>query len=112
MAAHGFLCLPTLQPLASATSLQISGALATGRQITAPPEQYLRRLPVGQHRSVEIAATVKGSRALIKVYTSLKVSAENANTCYGPGIEPTITMVSLKWLGCKQFGALDLRHIG
>ena len=103
------MCLPTLQPLASATSLQISGALATGRQITAPPEQYLRRLPVGQHRSVEIAATVKGSRALIKVYTSLKVSAEDANACYGPGMEPTITMVRLFCLACERFGVLALR---
>ena len=61
---------------------------------------------------MEIAATVKGSRALIKVYTSLKVSAEDANACYGPGMEPTITMVSLDCLACERFGVLALRQIG
>ncbi len=54
---------------------------------------------------------MKGSRALIKVYTSLKVAAENANACYGPGIEPTITMVRLHWLACDQSGGFHLRQI-
>ena len=55
---------------------------------------------------------MKGSRALIKVYTSLKVSAENANACYGPGIEPTITMVRLDCLACDRVGVLALRQVG
>lgn len=64
-----------------------------GRQVTAPPLLYSRRLPVGRHRQTEIGVTVKGSRALVKVYTDVQLEVDQAQACYGNGLEPTIAMV-------------------
>lgn len=82
-----------LQPLATAGSARFSGAIAVGRQVTAPPLLYSRRLPVGRHRQTEIGVTVKGSRALVKVYTDVQLEVDQAQACYGNGLEPTIAMV-------------------
>ena len=81
-------CVLALQPLASATSAQFYGTIAMGRQVTAPPQLYSRRMPVGRHRHPQIPVTVKGSRALVKVYTDVHLEVQEANACYGPGLEP------------------------
>lgn len=82
-----------VKPLAAVSSSMISGALMTGRQITAPPQQQLREFSVGQWRAVTIPVTVKGSRALLKVYSDLKVHAEEPKVWYNIGLEPTIALV-------------------
>lgn len=80
-------------PLAAVLGVTVSGALIVARQVTAPPQQYPRRLAVGCSRSVEIAATVKGSRPLPKVYTDLTAAAEGPRVWYSMGLEPTIALV-------------------
>ena len=82
-----------MQPLATATSAQFHGAIAVGRQVTAPPQLYARRMAVGRHRRAEIGVTVKGSRALVKVYTDVQLTVQQAAACYGMGLEPVIAMV-------------------
>ena len=82
-----------MQPLATATSAQFHGAIAVGRQVTAPPHLYARRMAVGRHRQAEIGVTVKGSRALVKVYTDVQLAVQQAAACYGMGLEPVIAMV-------------------
>lgn len=84
-----------LQPLAQAASAQFSGAIAVGRQVTATPLLYTRRMQVGCHRRTEIGVTVKGSRALVKVYTDVQLNVDQAQACYSSGLEPTIAMVCL-----------------
>ena len=69
--------------------------IAVGRQVTAPPQLYKRRMAVGRHRHPQIAVTVKGSRALVKVYTDVNLRVQQANACYGMGLEPVIAMVRL-----------------
>lgn len=83
-----------MQPLAAAESAQFYGTIAVGRQVTAPPQLYTRRMAVGRHRHTPIAVTVKGSRALVKVYTDVNLRVEQANACYGMGLEPVIAMVT------------------
>ena len=83
-----------MQPLASATSAHFYSTIAVGRQVTAPLHLYGRRIPVGRHRHPQIPVTVKGSRALVKVYTDVHLEVQEANACYGPGLEPIIAMVS------------------
>ena len=90
-----------MQPLATATSAQFHGAIAVGRQVTAPPQLNTRRMPVGRHRHTEIAVTVKGSRALVKVYTDVHLTVQQANACYGMGLEPTIAMVCTPSQDCQ-----------
>ena len=80
-------------PLAALLGVTVSGALIVARQVTAPPQQYSRRMAVGRSRSVEIAATVKGSRPLPKVYTDLTAAAEGPRVWYSTGLEPTIALV-------------------
>ena len=80
-------------PLAAVLGVTVSGALIVARQVTAPSQQYPRRLAVGRSRSVEIAATVKGSRPLPKVYTDLTAAAEGPRIWYSMGLEPTIALV-------------------
>lgn len=92
-----------MQPLASATSAQFYGTITVGRQITAPPQLYTRRMAVGRHRHTPIAVTVKGSRALVKVYTEVKLRVAEANACYGMGLEPVIAMV-LYWVSSTVTG--------
>ncbi|KAL0047867.1 hypothetical protein WJX82_001975 [Trebouxia sp. C0006] len=82
------------QPLATAMSAQFHGAIAVGRQVTAPPHLYTRRMAVGRHRHTQIGVTVKGSRALVKVYTDVHLTVQQAVACYGMGLEPVIAMVS------------------
>ena len=82
-----------MQPLATATSAQFYGTIAVGRQVTAPPQLYDRRMAVGRHRHPKVAVTVKGSRALVKVYTEVNLRVQQANACYGVGLEPVIAMV-------------------
>ena len=53
-----------------------------------------RRMLVGAVRSVEIPVTVKGSRAVIKIYSDLRVEAQEPRVWYNMGLEPTIAMVS------------------
>ena len=48
---------------------------------------------MGRHRQTEIGVTVKGSRALVKVYTDVQLVVDQAQACYGNGLEPTIAMV-------------------
>ena len=79
----------------------------TGRQITAPPEQPMRPFSVGKWRSVTIPVTVKGSRALLKVYTNVKVEADDPRVWYNMGLEPTIPLVS-----SLSFSDTVLRVIG
>jgi hypothetical protein len=83
-----------MQPLATAMSAQFHGAIAVGRQVTAPPHLYSRRMAVGRHRHTQIGVTVKGSRALVKVYTDVHLTVQQAAACYGMGLEPLIAMVS------------------
>ena len=83
-----------MQPLAAATSAQFYGTIAVGRQVTAPPQLYTRCMAVGRHRHTPIAVTVKGSRALVKVYTDVHLRVEQASACYGMGLEPVIAMVA------------------
>lgn len=66
-----------------------------GRQITAPPEQQSRPMPVGSSRKVVIPVASKGSRALIKVYTDLRVAVDDPRICYSIGLEPIIALVKL-----------------
>lgn len=82
-----------VQPLAAATSAQFYGTIAVGRQVTAPPQLYSRRMAVGRHRHTPIGVTVKGSRALVKVYTDVCLRVGEAKACYGMGLEPVIAMV-------------------
>ncbi|KAL0030048.1 hypothetical protein WJX79_003167 [Trebouxia sp. C0005] len=82
------------QPLATAMSAQFHGVIAVGRQVTAPPHLYSRRMAVGHHRHTHIGVTVKGSRALVKVYTDVHLTVQQAAACYGMGLEPVIAMVS------------------
>jgi len=37
---------------------------------------------------------IKGSRAMVKVYTDLQVSLEDVQSWYGVGLEPTIGLVN------------------
>ena len=83
------------RPLAALSGISICGAVMTGRQITAPPEQPVRSLLVGKRRLVAIPVTVKGSRALLKVYTDVKVEADEPKVWYNMGLEPTIALVIL-----------------
>jgi len=62
--------------------------------VTAPPHLYSRRMAVGRHRHTQIGVTVKGSRALVKVYTDVHLTVQQAAACYGMGLEPLIAMVS------------------
>ncbi len=87
--------LVPLQPMAALAGARVAGAVAIGRQITAPPETYRRPWTVGQHHRVVMDVTVKGARALIKVYTDLRVVADLVEATYGPGLEPIIMQVSL-----------------
>lgn len=64
------------------------------RQITGPPELQQRPILVGRSRIVGIPVTVKGSRALIKVYSEVRVSADDPRVVYSIGLEPTIALVS------------------
>ena len=82
-----------MQPLAAATSAQFYGTIAVARQVTAPPQLYSRRMAVGRHRHTPIGVTVKGCRALVKVYTDVWLRVGEANACYGMGLEPVIAMV-------------------
>ena len=87
------------KPLASLSGVTICGAVMTGRQITAPPEQPVRSFSVGKRRSVAIPVTVKGSRALLKFYTDVRVEASEPKVWYNMGLEPTIALVILlSWL--------------
>lgn len=86
-------CALPVQPLAAAPSAQFYGTVAVGRQVTAPPQLYTRRMAVGRYRHTPIAVTVKGSRALVKVYTDVNLRVEQASACYGTGLEPVIAMV-------------------
>lgn len=70
----------------------------TGRQITAPPEQPVRPFSVGKWRSVETPVTLKGSRALLKVYTDVRVEADEPKVWYNMGLEPTIALVDHSYL--------------
>lgn len=90
-----------MQPLAAATSAQFYGTIAVARQVTAPPQLYTRRMAVGRHRHTPIAVTVKGSRALVKVYTDVHLRVEQASACYGMGLEPVIAMVTYS-LFCRS----------
>ncbi|KAL0027199.1 hypothetical protein WJX77_002651 [Trebouxia sp. C0004] len=82
------------QPLATAISSQFHGTIAVGRQVTAPPHLYSRCMAVGRHRHTQIGVTVKGSRALVKVYTDVHLTVQQAAACYGVGLEPVIAMIS------------------
>ena len=86
------------KPLAALNKLSVAGAIILGRQITAPPIQTSREMNVGFHRIVEIPFTPKGSRALIKIYTDIKVVADGPRVWYGMGLEPIIGMVILFFL--------------
>ena len=83
-----------LQPMAAVTGAKVAGAVGLGRQITAIPETYRRPWPVGQHHKVTMEVTVKGARALIKVYTDLRVTADLVEATYGPGLEPILMQAS------------------
>lgn len=50
-------------------------------------------MTVGLFRSVDILFSPKGTRALIKVYTDIKLDAENPRVWYGMGLEPVIGLV-------------------
>ena len=52
-----------------------------------------RRMLVGAARSVEIPVTLKGSRAVIKIYSDLRVEAQEPRVWYNMGLAPTIAMV-------------------
>lgn len=82
------------KPLAAASRIAVSGTIMTGRQITAAPEQQLRAFRVGKWRSVEIPVSLKGSRALVKVYTDLDIEADDPKVWYNVGLEPIIGLVS------------------
>ncbi|KAK9806263.1 hypothetical protein WJX72_007766 [[Myrmecia] bisecta] len=88
-------------PLASIQAGTLSGILAVGRQVTAPPQLYSRPIRVGRQRDVDIRVTVKGSRALVKVYTDLQVVAEQVSACYGIGMEATIAMLAQAGKRCS-----------
>lgn len=79
--------------MAALKKLSLYGSLVLGRQITAPPLQTLREISVGSYRSVNIPFSQKGSRALIKIYTNMKVEAESPRVWYGMGLEPVIGLV-------------------
>jgi hypothetical protein len=49
---------------------------------------------VGAARSVEIPVTVKGSRALVKIYSDLRLDAQDPRVWYNMGLEPTIALVN------------------
>ena len=83
------------KPLAALSGVSVSGSIMTGRQITAPPEQPMRSFAVGKWRSVAIPVTIKGSRALLKVYTDVKVEADEPKVWYNMGLEPTVALVIL-----------------
>lgn len=85
----------TSQPLAAVSGVSAFGALMLGRQITAPPEQQTRPMPVGASRKIMIPIAPKGSRALIKVYTDLRATVDDPRVCYGIGLEPIIALVSI-----------------
>lgn len=100
-----------MQPLAAAELAQFYGTIAVGRQVTAPPQLYTRRMAVGRHRHTPIAVTVKGSRALVKVYTDVNLRVEQANACYGMGLEPVIAMVIYS-LSCLCVHACTCCYLG
>ena len=81
------------RPLASVAVTRIMGTIMTGRQITASPQTQSRSFRVGHWRDVAVPVTIKGSRALLKVYTDLKVDAEEPKVWYNIGLEPTIALV-------------------
>lgn len=83
------------KPMAALERLSVCGGIILGRQVTAPPRQTRRLMPVGLYRTVEIPFTPKGSRALIKVYTNMKLGADNPRVWYGMGLEPIIGLVRL-----------------
>ena len=85
----------SLQPMAAVAGARVAGAIAIGRQVTAPPETYRRPWVVGRHHRVTMDVTVKGAQALIKVYTDIRVTADLAEATYGPGLEPIIMQVAL-----------------
>lgn len=75
-------------------------------------------MAVGRHRHTPIAVTVKGSRALVKVYTDVHLRVEQANACYGMGLEPVVAVVlhSLSYLCVRAcmycwFGWLSAVHM-
>ena len=93
-AAETFFC-GAAKPLAAVGGTTISGTIMTGRQVTAPPSQQMRPFAVGKRRSITIPVTVKGSRALLKLYTDIEVEAVDPKVWYNIGLEPVIALVSL-----------------
>lgn len=57
-----------------------------------------------------IPVTVKGSRALLKVYTDVSVHTHEPKVWYNIGLEPTIALVGFAHLGSA--GGLITTHVG
>lgn len=55
------------EPIAAAGSTAVFGKLAVGRQVTAAPETYKRRLDVGRCRDVEIEVQVKNQHFRVPI---------------------------------------------
>lgn len=85
----------SVKPLAAASGIQLSGEVTTGRQVTGPPALQERLFQIGLHRSVTIPVSLKGSRALLKIYTNLKAKAYCPKVWYNIGLEPIIALVGL-----------------
>ena len=56
-----------LQPLAAMEQMTAAGALAVGRQATAPPLTHKRTILLGSRRHAVIETAVKGARPELKV---------------------------------------------
>ena len=67
-------------------------------QVTAPPEQYMRTMPVGRMWTLDIPVTIKGSRALPKFYTDLAASVEDCSGAFATGLECSIWQVGCSGL--------------
>lgn len=85
-----------VQPLAAAEACNVSGTIAVGRQMTAPPALYQRNILLGHRRTAAIHVAVKGSRADIKLYTDLQLAVEGLTASYGPAMLPYIALVRFK----------------
>ena len=62
-------------------------------QVTAQPQQYERTLPVGRLWAATVPVTVKGCRAMPKVYTDLHAAVEDCSGAFAMGMEASIWQV-------------------
>jgi hypothetical protein len=62
--------------------------------VTALPQTEVRWMRVSPLRRRSIQVSLKGTRALVKAYTDLHVTAHNSMSCFGNGLDPIIAAVS------------------